>query len=303
MEALQADRIKVANIINEYVKKNGIEIKTCEEIRNILRMNGITEDELGKMEGSDRLQFTDMCYNRTNEGCLHENLREWNKFGSSSEKFKYVFEWLEEDKYTLLGENFKYTGLVKWKPSGSKETKIIGEWINGRVIVYKPSSRGDEKVFFDKLKNESKKLESDISNIKEGKEKEAIIKIRVNQGAFRRGLLRRYNHCCLCGVTNEEFLIASHIKPWSKSDPEEKTDIYNGLLLCPNHDKLFDEGWITFDDNGKIIISKDINKSNKYDSVLLNVNDDMKIEIHNKNKYYIKYHREHIFRDNIKAQP
>ena len=63
-------------------------------------------------------------------------------------------------------------------------------------------------------------------------------------------------------------------------------------MLCPNHDKLFDSGLISFDDNGKIIISDKLDKDNR---VFLNVNDTMKIDITEDNVSYIRYHRENIF--------
>lgn len=47
-----------------------------------------------------------------------------------------------------------------------------------------------------------------------------------------------------CGVSDEHFLIDSHIKPWSQSNNQEWLDVNNGLLLCPNHDALFDKGII-----------------------------------------------------------
>ncbi|ARF66915.1 hypothetical protein B7C51_02510 [Paenibacillus larvae subsp. pulvifaciens] len=59
----------------------------------------------------------------------------------------------------------------------------------------------------------------------------------------------------MCGVNEPSLLIASHIKLWKYSTNIERLDKYNGLLLCPNHDKLFDQGLITFTDEGKIIIS------------------------------------------------
>ena len=65
------------------------------------------------------------------------------------------------------------------------------------------------------------------------------------------------NKACKMGLgsmlSNKDFLIASHIKPWSKCKSNQKLDVNNGLLLCPNHDRLFDEGWISFDEIGKII--------------------------------------------------
>ena len=90
----------------------------------------------------------------------------------------------------------------------------------------------------------------------QGKDRETFIKARVNQGVFRDQLIRKYHKCCLCGVDSPDLLIASHIKPWAVSEPEEKLSLDNGLLLCPNHDKVFDQGFISFDDKGEILISK-----------------------------------------------
>ena len=127
----------------------------------------------------------------------------------------------------------------------------------------------------------------------EGVEKEALVKVRINQGVFRDKLLKKYSKCCLCGVCNSTFLIASHIKPWAESNSIEKLDIENGLLMCPNHDKLFDGGWITFNDEGQIIISPELHQNDK---IFMNVREDMKIELSHKNRKYIEYHRKNIFK-------
>lgn len=39
--------------------------------------------------------------------------------------------------------------------------------------------------------------------------------------------------------------------------------LYKGLLLCPNHDKAFDRGYIAFNDNGLIIISDELDDTNR----------------------------------------
>lgn len=127
----------------------------------------------------------------------------------------------------------------------------------------------------------------------EGVEKEALIKVRINQGVFRDKLLKKYSKCCLCGVCNSTFLIASHIKPWAESNSIEKLDIENGLLMCPNHDKLFDGGWITFNDEGNIIISSALQQNDK---MFMNVKEGMNIELSQKNRKYIEYHRENIYK-------
>ena len=48
----------------------------------------------------------------------------------------------------------------------------------------------------------------------------------------------------MSGITSTWILIASHIKPWRVSNNNERLDVYNGLLLLPNLDKLFDKGYI-----------------------------------------------------------
>ncbi|MCR4655900.1 MAG: HNH endonuclease [Lachnospiraceae bacterium] len=125
-----------------------------------------------------------------------------------------------------------------------------------------------------------------------GEDKEAITIIRVNQGEFRDRLLNRYDKCCLCGVSSPLLLTASHIKPWAASEPSEKLDVNNGLLMCPNHDKLFDKGFISFDDLGNIMISSKLVSN---DQIFMNVNGKMHISVIEENKKYLDYHRTNVF--------
>lgn len=161
---------------------------------------------------------------------------------------------------------------------------------------------GDEETnnkVIEYIENYTNEYESRINYIDSyttnlsGYEKEVITKIRINQDKFRNNLITKYGKCCLCGVTNPDLLIASHLKPWSKSDQKEKLDIGNGLLLCPNHDKLVDSGLVSFDDDGKILIS---NKLSETDKIFMNIRDDLKIEITEDNYPYIFYHRNNIFK-------
>ena len=63
--------------------------------------------------------------------------------------------------------------------------------------------------------------------------------------------------------------------------------------MCPDHDKLFDQGWITFDKNGNIVVADELSQE---DRNYLNIKEDMKIQLTNKNKTYLLYHRNNIFR-------
>lgn len=136
-------------------------------------------------------------------------------------------------------------------------------------------------------------MEAEISPIREGRDRLALIKSRVNQSAFRNYLLGRYDHCCLCNVSEPSLLVASHIKPWSQSNARERLDVDNGFLFCPNHDQIFDQGWITFDDSGKICLAKELCRQA---CESMHVDENMQIRLWEGNKAYLAYHREKIFK-------
>ena len=91
-----------------------------------------------------------------------------------------------------------------------------------------------------------------------GKERETVIKARVNQYFFRSAILSSYNSkCCITGLNIASLLVASHIKPWSK-DKENRTNPRNGLCLNSLHDKAFDTGLITITPEYKVKVSASI---------------------------------------------
>jgi hypothetical protein len=273
-------REKVIKAINEYVKKNGYDTwMSRKEVQAYV--NSCYKEKIS----SGSLLPTDYCYNRYNSGLVdfaEDRLFEYN-----------------DHKFRLLGEHYAYIGDV-WHYPSDKTIKpyVIGRWDNGKFESYTKSEveeikeeekfREDASEIVDEIE---KKL--DIQGLK-GEERLTVTKIRVNQSIYRRGLLRKYKHCCLCGVSNKNLLIASHIKPWSESSTEEKLDFNNGLILCPNHDKLFDMGYISFNDEGEIIISKELND---VDKEFMNISSKMKVELNNKSREYMSYHRKHIFHE------
>ncbi|MEI9907205.1 MAG: HNH endonuclease signature motif containing protein [Actinomycetota bacterium] len=62
----------------------------------------------------------------------------------------------------------------------------------------------------------------------------------------------------MTGLAEGGPLIASHIKPWASSSDTEKIEGFNGLLLSPHIDYLFDAGLISFGDDGELLISKSL---------------------------------------------
>ncbi len=123
-------------------------------------------------------------------------------------------------------------------------------------------------------------------------EKRCEVSVRLVQGKFKDNLLRKHpNKCLICEINKEQLLIASHIKAWaaSKEQEDERYDPNNGFLLCPTHDALFDKKLITFEDDGKILISEEIT-TDQHEH--LNINTDTRIRVHEKTKDYLSWHRE-----------
>jgi putative restriction endonuclease len=90
---------------------------------------------------------------------------------------------------------------------------------------------------------------------REGIEREALIRIRVNQSFFRRRILSAYEfRCCVTGLNVRELLVASHIVPWSQ-DSANRLNTRNGLCLNPLHDRAFDRNLMWVDPDFRIHFS------------------------------------------------
>lgn len=141
-------------------------------------------------------------------------------------------------------------------------------------------------------------IENKISEIKSSTkitvtEKLNLTLSRIGQGKFRNELINYWSGCSITKFDKVNLLVASHIKPWRESNNFERLDVYNGLLLLPNYDKLFDKGYINFDEHGKIKISKYINED---DQKILNINPEIKLlNIENSHREYLVYHSENCF--------
>lgn len=87
--------------------------------------------------------------------------------------------------------------------------------------------------------------------------RKSVINARRGQGRFRSNLERFEMRCRVTNVTDPRLLKASHIKPWARcSNNHERLDGNNGLLLAPHIDHLFDKGYITFEDDGRVVVSQ-----------------------------------------------
>lgn len=122
-------------------------------------------------------------------------------------------------------------------------------------------------------------------------ERRGLVTSRVGQGAYRKSILYRWN--CKCAVTQfnkPDILIASHIVAWKNANDNERLDVDNGILLSPNYDALFDQNLISFENNGKIILSEKLLESN-YSELGVSGKERIK-DLTEANKMYLARHRE-----------
>lgn len=137
----------------------------------------------------------------------------------------------------------------------------------------------------------------------EGKEREAVIKQRVNQNVFRSMVLSNYEErCAISGINITELLVASHIVPWAESTSQQKLNPENGICLSALYDKAFDRGLITISpDDFTVSLSSALleyesqDYFEKFFSCIRGKELDMPIE-HKPNKDFLAYHRDNIFK-------
>ncbi len=133
---------------------------------------------------------------------------------------------------------------------------------------------------------------SNLDDIIKRTEAVRLTRVRLVQPRFREKLINKYGSTCpITNINIPNFLIASHIKPWSKSSHEERLDVNNGILLSVHFDSLFDSGDISFDENGVLIcksldIKELLNTHFKIKNNELVLNDEM--------SRYLKWHREYF---------
>jgi putative restriction endonuclease len=102
-----------------------------------------------------------------------------------------------------------------------------------------------------------------------GKERDAIVRVRVNQSFFRRRVLSAYGfRCCITGLSIRPLLIASHIVPWSV-DLDNRLNPRNGLCLNALHDRAFDSGLMWIEKGFIVRMSDELRERNNAASWLM----------------------------------
>jgi putative restriction endonuclease len=122
---------------------------------------------------------------------------------------------------------------------------------------------------------------------------------RYGQSALRNVLLKNYHaRCCLTGIDIKELLVVSHIKPWSVSEPTEKVSASNALLLNAFHDRAFDKGLITINQQLKVVVWDELEHSKLNDKWLYSY-EGKRISVPEAgvpDREYVTYHNKNIFK-------
>ncbi|MCQ2053636.1 MAG: HNH endonuclease, partial [archaeon] len=191
---------------------------------------------------------------------------------------------LTRDDISLIIEGLHKTIKQRDKYNTNKGITDIASGLK-RFLDYVQSDY--RKKLEDSVLAEESKIQKD-SSISET-ERESIVKSRIGQGYFRNKLIEYWQGCSVTQCRTISLLMASHIQPWRKSDNEQRLDVYNGLLLTPNLDKLFDKGYISFDKKGKIICSNALPKDDLKSLAISHNMQLTKVEEHHQK--YLEFHR------------
>ena len=144
-------------------------------------------------------------------------------------------------------------------------------------------------------------IQDDIIDDRVGEDRAVQSTVRVGQDFFRAAVLSAYNEqCCITGLSVPRLLVASHIIPW-RVDKRNRVNPRNGLLLSALHDKAFDIGLITIDDDMTVRVSRKYPARNdRFFSSSLKEYDGQPIYLPTKFRpagEFLSYHREHVFQE------
>lgn len=244
-----------------------------------------------------------------------EEARYMNRNPGSPKCNKILFSWgkkiygeLEVEKRLKRSEFLEiekqnYKSVYKISSAILYDPPLDHEYINQILdrINYKFSTEVSDENYLQIIKK-TKLSKSEINEIEYFDEKitdterNAIRKQRIGQSKFRNYLLQRDKSCIICGISNPKLLIASHLKPWSISNNTERLDPNNGVILCANHDKMFDLGFFTFDNKGEIKVSTRLDEKTK---TKLFPDQNLFHEFNKRSEKYRVYHHKNVFKSNL----
>ena len=194
---------------------------------------------------------------------------------------------LPDDEFDVLASN---PVLLPREAAKGKSLKVLG-W-KGLYDVLDAAS-ACARTLPNRVAQQFKIMTAELPKTTEA---ERLVVQRVGQDLFREALLEFWGgKCCVTGLAVPELLRASHSRPWAKCESDEqRLDVFNGLLLCPNLDAMFDGGWVTFHDDGGMVMSNDLSE---HAQKSLGIELPLCIQgLRPEHAPYLAFHRSNVFR-------
>jgi len=141
-----------------------------------------------------------------------------------------------------------------------------------------------------------RRFERQTATLPRTTEAERLVVQRVGQDLFREGLIDYWEgRCAITGLAVVELLRASHIKPWSECVRDaERLDVFNGLLLAPTLDAVFDRGFMTVAADGEVIVSNRLSEAGRR---VLGLDVPLRVRaLVTGHQDYLRFHREWVFK-------
>lgn len=250
-------------------------------ISKIMDLNNINEFSGKSFVMSFYGESVDVQCNVNHEGQLQYKIVKNGKMHELLSKYERNIGPINKDKLLIMMDFTNY--------------EIFFEESDDDVSTASSNSKNKKsKQELNEVVEESKKISD--PNVDVNGYIETTLNIRNNyvQRTFRNNLLVEFDgKCAICEINKKELLHASHILPYSKCNSvNEMIDYNNGLLLCVNHDELFDKGFISFDvDSGKLLISNEIDETLYH---VLNISKDITLAskyLNDKRKKFLSTHK------------
>lgn len=152
------------------------------------------------------------------------------------------------------------------------------------------------------LEEETLENVNDLANLEETP-KFVTRQALVRNSFFRKAVVYVYDYrCAVCRLRvrrqlNQNIVDGAHIKPFAKF---YNSHISNGLSLCKNHHWAFDRGWLSIDNNYKILVGDDLQEDSPNAKRLKDFQSE-KILLPNSEQHFpsieaLEWHRKNIFK-------
>lgn len=113
----------------------------------------------------------------------------------------------------------------------------------------------DALKLIEKFQHINHEEQTEIPFIPIGKERDVVIKQRINQSLFRNMVLSAYNNtCCITGLARPELIEACHIIDWA-DDEKNRINPCNGLAMNVLFHRAFDKLYLGISTDLRVIIS------------------------------------------------